>query len=187
LLKRQPLKPNVIDRDQIVVPPNWDSWGKIRVLREGFDVEVVSNGWSIDLQQELSGPGGPDDSTTPAGSSVALYEQNIRDTSRDALGQQNGHHKLEVVTTDTQEFLAAQAKYLDAYKQKNEAKEKEDVQRVNEHIGPVQFNMGGIQVDADEVVEQMKPASPEPTEVTPAVDTENMQAFFSSLMKKRTQ
>ncbi|KAJ2973662.1 hypothetical protein NQ176_g6476 [Zarea fungicola] len=32
LLKRQPLKHNVIDRDKIVVPPNWDSWGKIRVL-----------------------------------------------------------------------------------------------------------------------------------------------------------
>lgn len=57
LLKRQPLKHNVIDRDKIAVPPNWDSWGKIRVLRDGFDVESVSNGWSIDLDQPFPRPG----------------------------------------------------------------------------------------------------------------------------------
>ncbi|KAL8413238.1 hypothetical protein RB594_004749 [Gaeumannomyces avenae] len=56
LLKRQPLKHNVIDRDKIAVPPNWDSWGKIRVLRDGFDVESVSNGWSIDLDQPFPRP-----------------------------------------------------------------------------------------------------------------------------------
>ncbi|KAI4136583.1 MAG: hypothetical protein L6R39_007717, partial [Caloplaca ligustica] len=28
--------------------------------------------------------------------------------------------------------------------------------RVNEHIGPVQFNMGGIQVDADEMVRKLR-------------------------------
>ncbi|KAL8979156.1 MAG: hypothetical protein Q9177_006216, partial [Variospora cf. flavescens] len=50
LLKRQTLKHNVIDRDKVLVPPNWDSWGKIRVLREGFDVEGISSGWGIDIQ-----------------------------------------------------------------------------------------------------------------------------------------
>lgn len=28
--------------------------------------------------------------------------------------------------------------------------------RVNEHIGPVQFNMGGIQVDADDMLQRLK-------------------------------
>ena len=28
--------------------------------------------------------------------------------------------------------------------------------RVNEHIGPVQFNMGGIQVDAEDVLKRLK-------------------------------
>ncbi|KAI4136584.1 MAG: hypothetical protein L6R39_007718 [Caloplaca ligustica] len=50
LLKRQTLKHNVIDRDKVLVPPNWDSWGKIRVLREGFDVEGISSGWNVDIQ-----------------------------------------------------------------------------------------------------------------------------------------
>ena len=32
----------------------------------------------------------------------------------------------------------------------------DDSGRVNEHIGPVQFNMGGIQVDADDMVRKLK-------------------------------
>lgn len=32
----------------------------------------------------------------------------------------------------------------------------EDNSRVNEHIGPVQFNMGGIQVDADDMLQKIK-------------------------------
>ncbi|KAI4167123.1 MAG: hypothetical protein LQ348_007722, partial [Seirophora lacunosa] len=56
LLKRQTLKHNVIDRDKVLVPPNWDSWGKIRVLREGFDVEGISSGWSIDIQAPATPP-----------------------------------------------------------------------------------------------------------------------------------
>jgi dynein light intermediate chain 1, cytosolic len=31
-----------------------------------------------------------------------------------------------------------------------------DEGRVNEHIGPVQFNMGGIQVDADDMLQRLK-------------------------------
>ncbi|KAL8945842.1 MAG: hypothetical protein Q9222_007678, partial [Ikaeria aurantiellina] len=54
LLKRQTLKHNVIDREKVLVPPNWDSWGKIRVLREGFDVEGISTGWNIDTELPLS-------------------------------------------------------------------------------------------------------------------------------------
>jgi dynein light intermediate chain 1, cytosolic len=38
-----------------------------------------------------------------------------------------------------------------------------DEARVNEHIGPVQFNMGGIQVDADDMLQRLKVSSPSPT------------------------
>ncbi|KJR86132.1 dynein light intermediate chain 1, cytosolic [Sporothrix schenckii 1099-18] len=51
LLKRPPLKPEVIKRTEVVVPSNWDSWTKILVVREGFEVDKVSAGWSIDLQR----------------------------------------------------------------------------------------------------------------------------------------
>ena len=32
-------RPNTLDRDRIVVPAGWDSWGKIGVLRDGFDAQ----------------------------------------------------------------------------------------------------------------------------------------------------
>lgn len=200
LLKKNPLKHNVIDRDKILVPPNWDSWGKIRVLREGFDVELVSNGWSIDLDQPLPRPAingaenlstsnggrheetnGDTETSDPVGSTVVLYESSVQDPAMDALAlaSQNSHStKLEVETTDTQAFLAEQLQYLEALKQKRDAAAQESRKgarrtddgesgvyttgtragegRVNEHIGPVQFNMGGIQVDADDMVQRLK-------------------------------
>src|SRR5258706_2679357 len=89
LLKRQPLRHNVIDREKVLVPSNWDSWGKIRVLREGFDVEGVNRGWSVDIGESL-GPaskGELDDTATQAskteenarevGGALRLYHQTI--------------------------------------------------------------------------------------------------------------
>jgi dynein light intermediate chain 1 len=197
LLKKQPLKHNVIDRDKVVIPPNWDSWGKIRVLRDGFDVDRVSNGWSIDLDQpfpraQLNGTTQEDGQTNgdhersaddPEGSTVALYEDSVQDPSMDALqlaGRNTHSTTLEVETIDTQAFLAQQLKVLEAYKQKNEEatrgearhraykkveeehlvggpdSERATEAKVLEHIGPVQFNMGGIQVDADDMVQRLK-------------------------------
>ncbi|KAB5562705.1 putative motor protein [Coniochaeta sp. 2T2.1] len=249
LLKKNPLKHNVIDREKILVPPNWDSWGKIRVLREGFDMELVSNGWSVDLDQPLPNPTSngleketitngdshtetEGDSSDPEGSTVVLYESSVQDPAMDALAlaSQNSHStKLEVETTDTQVFLAEQLGYLEKLKQQRDAAAKEDRSkgggarkvddgesgvytngrggaggegRVNEHIGPVQFNMGGIQVDADDMVQRLKDrqtfgASPEPESPPPEsraaidanmdpenMDSEKMQEFFNSLMQK---
>lgn len=186
LLKRQPLKHNVIDRDKVLVPPNWDSWGKIRVLREGFDVEGVNNGWSIDIQEALLSSDGGDENGAEEhyeeGSALAIYEETIRDPRLDALHQvtnsSNGH-ALEVESFDVQTFLASQLEVLDritkasdsgatngrrddSYQnsvvesaEDNESSVIEDG-RVNEHIGPVQFNMGGIQVDADDMLQRLK-------------------------------
>ncbi|KAK4117386.1 hypothetical protein N656DRAFT_773507 [Canariomyces notabilis] len=237
LLKKQPLKHNVIDRDRIVVPPNWDSWGKIRVLREGFDVERVSSGWSIDLNQpfvqhqpnggaengEVNGHGdGCNEQMReePEGSAVALYEQSVQDPTMDALqlaGRNTHSTELEVETIDTQVFLAQQLKVLEAFRQKDEEAAESRHKRVKkleqdelvgdsptraaepkvlEHIGPVQFNMGGIQVDADDMVQRLKdrqaygssePASPTGSEsgMEAAPPMENLQAFFTELMNKR--
>jgi dynein light intermediate chain 1, cytosolic len=193
LIKRQPLKQNVIDRDKIVVPPNWDSWGKIRVLRDGFDVEAISNGWSSDLSATF--PSKPISSAdlqileqakedgqldSVMGSAVALYEHWIPDPSVDALqlgGGGSDPSKLELSSEDGQAFLEMQLSVLEGFRIKSEqAKDKSSLRtsrrtddsnlsvstrddanaRVNEHIGPVQFNMGGIQVDADDMVQRLK-------------------------------
>ncbi|KIV91369.1 hypothetical protein PV10_05914 [Exophiala mesophila] len=50
LLKREVAKHNIVERDKILIPPNWDSWGKIRLLNETFDPESVSNAWSVEIQ-----------------------------------------------------------------------------------------------------------------------------------------
>ena len=244
LLQRNPLKHNVIDRDKILVPPNWDSWGKIRVIREGFDVEGTSNQWSVDIQEpprvpksilsELAGETIPADAKSngalaphsepqrrlsnqaegtddpQASPSVLPYEQTIQDPNRHRssalrLGAgSTGPAKLEdgidTPCQDTQEFLGGQLQVLDRLKAEDEhaVRQKEaqnkgrtgsaaagagdrtpgvlsrgDSQqtlstsaagaggrdRVNEHIGPVQFNMGGIQVDADDALKSIRERS----------------------------
>ncbi|PPQ68272.1 hypothetical protein CVT26_006188 [Gymnopilus dilepis] len=45
-------KPNTLDRDRIVVPAGWDSWGKISVLRDGFDAKMWGEAWERDLNPE---------------------------------------------------------------------------------------------------------------------------------------
>lgn len=180
LLKRQPLKHNVIDRDKVLVPPNWDSWGKIRVLREGFDVEGVNTGWSIDIQEATLS--GDEEEQYEEGSALAIYEETIQDPRLDALHavtNSSNSHALEVENSDVQTFLATQLEVLDRITktsdpgatkgrrdeshnsgliestEDNESGVVEDG-RVNEHIGPVQFNMGGIQVDADDMLQRLK-------------------------------
>jgi len=65
--------------------------------------------------------------------------------------------------------------------------------RVNEHIGPVQFNMGGIQVDADDMLQRLKDRQshetpePETTRLTsPDGKSQNeaLASFFAGLMKR---
>ncbi|KZT24566.1 hypothetical protein NEOLEDRAFT_1156807 [Neolentinus lepideus HHB14362 ss-1] len=43
-------KPNALDRDRIIVPAGWDSWGKIVVLRDGFDAKLWGEAWENDLE-----------------------------------------------------------------------------------------------------------------------------------------
>ncbi|KAF3768880.1 hypothetical protein M406DRAFT_249207 [Cryphonectria parasitica EP155] len=236
LLKKQPLKPNVIDRDRVAVPPNWDSWGKIRVLREGFDVEAVSEGWSIDLESKFPPPGrnaNPAENATVTGteydadgyeitpgSAVIMFEESIRNPTHDALqmaGRDTHSTTLEVETQDTQIFLEARNKQLEAYRQKieeedrdradakahlkdqkaKEADEDSKTTNVSDHIGPVQFNVGGIQVDADDMMKRLQDrqtyaSSPEPespaeeaTDQQQPIDTENLQNFFANLMNRK--
>lgn len=43
------LKAQVVERDAVLVPSGWDSWGKLRVLRDGFDCDAVHLGWDSDM------------------------------------------------------------------------------------------------------------------------------------------
>lgn len=48
-------KANVLDRDRILIPAGWDSWGKIVVLRDGFESKLWSEAWDRDLDVETDG------------------------------------------------------------------------------------------------------------------------------------
>jgi dynein light intermediate chain 1 len=162
-LRSQSLKHNVIERDKVFVPPHWDSWGKIRVLREGFDVEGINKGWNMDISAETA------DDAELEGGAVEVYEDVIKDTSRNADSLaflRNGG--MEVTPVDTQEFLAQQFEVLEAKAAEDktsrdgkEAKKKREVDEgadkvLAEQVGPVQFNVGGIQVDAENMLESLK-------------------------------
>lgn len=74
-------KPNVVDRDAIMVPCGWDSWGKIKVLREGFDPAVVADGWEEDMRREerrRAAKGQAEEEDKGAGA-VAMWEAMIAD------------------------------------------------------------------------------------------------------------
>ncbi|KAH8830275.1 dynein light intermediate chain-domain-containing protein [Flagelloscypha sp. PMI_526] len=45
-------KPNALDRDRVLIPIGWDSWGKIGVLRDGFDARAWGEGLEEDLSEE---------------------------------------------------------------------------------------------------------------------------------------
>ncbi|KAG5639671.1 hypothetical protein H0H81_005854 [Sphagnurus paluster] len=47
-------KPNTLDRDRIVVPAGWDSWGKISVMRDGFDAKMWGEAWERDMSDDPS-------------------------------------------------------------------------------------------------------------------------------------
>ena len=170
LLKRNPLKHNVIDRERILIPPNWDSWGKIRVLREGFDPEAVSNAWSVELQGQASHAA--DDQRATSGV-LKIFQDNVHDPQADQSPPLHNRDidGVEAQVPSMQEFLGSQMDIIERLKAEDEAAHGGDMKhqptfdndaliegtaRVNEHIGPVQFNMGGVQVDADDALQKLR-------------------------------
>jgi dynein light intermediate chain 1 len=200
LLKQEQLRHNVTDRDRVLVPPNWDSWAKIRILREGFDVEGVSERWSVDIEipRHMRIANGQVPAPTPAEtdgeangepepspmvddeqdgpSATSIYEDTIRNPENDyplsSLSKQS--NGVEVTSKDPQAFLTDQVSVLEQLRREDEneaamkaARKESDTPAirtymddasgvVEEHIGPVQFNMGGIQVNADEMVKRLQ-------------------------------
>ena len=53
-----PHRPNVLDRDRIVVPAGWDSWGKITVVRDGFDCGRWGDAWEREVEHSENSGGG---------------------------------------------------------------------------------------------------------------------------------
>lgn len=221
LSQRDALKHNVVDRDKVLVPPNWDSWGKIRVLGERFDIELLSNLWSIDIRKTPSSQS----NTQPAvdgevhaendADATTHYEDVIRNPSHSdfyGFGHIINKRNNEVTCMDTQEFLAGQLQVLDALKAEDvRSRAAEDkckakppstpsrpsysgsTRTLSEQIGPVQLNMGGIQVGTEDMSGSLKAREAERhsepgSSSTPTADakTENekLRSFFVGLANR---
>lgn len=154
-------------------------------MQEGFDVEGVSGGWLEDIQQEwplASEPtkerndeeGMENGVARGAPSAVGRYEEWVPQASVGLqIAEREGDDTVvEVESEDAQAFLGEQSRVLEAMRAKAAEADRErdaakgvrkgeemDVGRgsvVADHIGPVQFNMGGIQVDADDMLQRIK-------------------------------
>jgi dynein light intermediate chain 1, cytosolic len=172
------LKHNTTDRDSILVPPNFDSWGKIRILTEAFNVEEVSEAWAQDIEapgEEAEEAANGESKKTPDGSesfAVLLFKEVIKapEDKANPLALPNATKStksgLEVESKDIQGFLGEQAVVLDELgRDDSRSQTLRDTKKnlgpmgagdVEEHIGPVQFNLGGIQMDAEDVVRRLK-------------------------------
>ncbi|KAI8056302.1 dynein light intermediate chain-domain-containing protein [Gilbertella persicaria] len=78
------LKAQVIERDTVLVPSGWDSWGKIKVLREGFECDFVSEGWDADMDAVMdrqkpanTGARGNFEEAIPNGDASEIQPQHI--------------------------------------------------------------------------------------------------------------
>lgn len=236
LLKQEHLRHNVTDRDRVLVPPNWDSWAKIRILRGNFEVEEVSQKWSLDIDlpqgpaqpnsqdadgkeaQTLDGAASPPSEDEDIDSATAVYEKEIRNPESDfsltAISKQS--NGIEVTSMDPQVFLTEQVQVLDQLRHEDDKEAQLKAQRkeadpsarnwiatatsgedasgvVEEHIGPVQFNMGGIHVNADEMVKRLQdreanrsnePKASTPDASDPAMSNDKLMSFFSGLINK---
>jgi dynein light intermediate chain 1 len=174
MLQKQTLKHNTTNRDHILVPPNFDSWGKIRILTDDFDVEAVSDAWTraIEADAPADEPAQAKEGHSAAtDDAVAMYEEVIKNPQRDGdipgLPQkQKAGWGLDIEGKDTQVFLSEQAALLEGLSREDERSQQARESKKNlgptgagdveEHIGPVQFNMGGIQMDAEDMVKRLK-------------------------------
>lgn len=117
--QRETIKPNVIDRENTLVPANWDSWSKIRILNDEFPTERVSKAWSIEMHSGSSLPSTPDGEgrITVAGETAKLYEATINGPNMHRVVEAAVEHVadlgMEVEGVDMQRFLAQQLKDME--------------------------------------------------------------------------
>jgi dynein light intermediate chain 1 len=171
-----PLKANSIDREKVLILPGWDSWGKIRILRDNFEIEKTSECWAADIAD-------PNGSVEHSGGTVAAYEDTVSNphsTTTPTADRVNQVDGPEVTVTPHQEFLGHMLELLEKEKSKAKAApslhgarstsheartastpgasedKAADDGALTEQIGPVQFNMGGIQMDVEEGLQRLK-------------------------------
>ncbi|ORY26475.1 dynein light intermediate chain-domain-containing protein [Naematelia encephala] len=100
-----PHRANVLDRDAVMVPAGWDSWGKINVLRDGYDPDRVGKAWEASLRRFS----GSDEADEDEGIDD-LWVEMIPDTERSTKPTNQPH--ITTTTEPEQSFLSRQLDIL---------------------------------------------------------------------------
>ncbi|KAI1613834.1 dynein light intermediate chain 1, cytosolic [Exophiala viscosa] len=160
LLKREVAKHNIVDRDKILIPPNWDSWGKIRILKDGFDPEAVGTAWAVEIQspaeqtldfattkgQKAVQTETETEAEAESQSAVLVYESTLRTPADSRPAFQPRTHDESVTVPPVQEFLQAQYETLDKLKAEDEKAE-----RKSRKGAPAPTGAGTVDADDDNI------------------------------------
>ena len=181
-------------------------------------MEGINNRWSTEIQRTKSGDRTVSDDQFYLASDYGNVIKNPKGPTP-KIDQKLAEGSMDVQVPAMQDFLARQLEVIDRLKAEEEAQKSNDTKdtgnepngselanektHVNEQIGPVQFNMGGIQVDAEDVLRRIKEnardETPEgkPTTApgsvnaagmsTPKIDhaeSQQLSHFFSSLIRR---
>ncbi|KTW29251.1 hypothetical protein T552_01206 [Pneumocystis carinii B80] len=142
-----PPKANVIDGNQIFVPPGWDSWGKIRIIRDSFDVEKVANAWDSDLNLNA------DNNETL--NSKKIFEEMIVDSRKNDIFDISETNDF-VTTIPYQEFLLNHLNIIETKCEPQENVQKDKINIENTYVASAQLNIGGVKLNTEEVDEKLK-------------------------------
>lgn len=214
LLKKEIVKHNVIDRDKILVPPNWDSWGKIRILRDAFEAESISERWSIDIQASPDRILDTKRPETDPESAVTMFEQNLPKPPADQMLSKEPP-KITVTVPSLQEFLQEQKIELDRLAAKDDESgvagrttagnnttselQRPGIGRLQSRAESYHVNVNGIDVDAEEATRRLRereeerktskrdgtPLGQKKVNATGDTSTEEYKSFFAGLMNKK--
>ena len=101
-------RPIIIERDSIFIPSGWDSWGKIKTLRDGIEPNdpVLLDGWDYDLnyQKNLLIDSSFNQNKSNQSSST-IYENIIQDPHKNQHNNYQNTFK-PIIAEDENQFLS---------------------------------------------------------------------------------
>ncbi|WVO15107.1 hypothetical protein L204_102751 [Cryptococcus depauperatus] len=164
---------NVLDRDAVMVPSGWDSWGKIKVLREGFEVEGVQKSWEVSLRRSKS-QGQQQDMVDEDGEEglEGLWAGMIPDTSRAP------HHTSPTLTTQTEPEQSFLARHLEALLKDPQRDPRQSFRHAATVIGPMGGSEGLSLPGVEKAMKEMEGSD------NTAKDAEGLKEKFAKLGKR---
>ncbi|KAK9463089.1 dynein light intermediate chain-domain-containing protein [Lipomyces oligophaga] len=103
------VKPNVVDREAVLIPSGWDSWSKILVIKGSFDADGVSSSWT----SEVLGDEGEQASV------IEVYEEVVHAFGGKPIGlYKEDEEGIEIKPLSSQEFLKSQLNELNSIEAK---------------------------------------------------------------------